>query len=125
MLMTDKSRRILIAEDSDETRIALKLMLKLSGYATLEAADGQEALRLAQSGAPDLVITDISLPGIDGLELTRQLRGDPRLGSVPVIVVSAHDSESVREEVRAAGATDYLSKPLEFDELRELLEKYL
>jgi two-component system, cell cycle response regulator DivK len=123
--MLGKLPRILIAEDLDENRIALKLMLKLSGFEPLEACDGEQAIEIARREKPDLVLMDISLPIIDGLQATRELRADEGLGRLPIIIVSAYDSPETRDEARASGSTDYISKPIEFDRLKEMIEKYL
>jgi CheY-like chemotaxis protein len=90
--MSAKPSRILIAEDLDENRIALKLMLKLAGFEPLEACDGEQAIEIVRRERPDLVLMDISLPIIDGLQATRELRADARLGQLPIIIVSAYDN---------------------------------
>jgi len=123
--MSAKPSRILIAEDFDENRIALKLMLKLAGFEPLEASDGEQALEMVRSERPDLVLMDISLPIIDGLQATREIRADAGLEQLPIIIVSAYDNPETRDEARASGGTDYISKPIEFDQLKEMIVKYL
>jgi CheY-like chemotaxis protein len=123
--MPGETYRILIAEDFDDNRVALKLMLELSGFETLEACDGREAIEIARRDKPDLILMDITLPLIDGLQATRELRANAELNHIPIIIVSAHDNPDTREEARAAGGADYLSKPIEFDELKQLIRKYL
>ena len=123
--MSAKPSRILIAEDLDENRIALKLMLKLAGFEPLEASDGEQALEMVRRERPDLVLMDISLPILDGLQATRKLRADTGLEQLPIIIVSAYDSPETRDEARASGGTDYISKPIEFDQLKEMIVKYL
>lgn len=123
--MSAKLPRILIAEDLDENRIALKLMLKLAGFDPLEACDGKQAIEIVRSEKPDLVLMDISLPIIDGLQATRSLRADAGLGQLPIIIVSAYDNPETRDEAQASGGTDYISKPIEFDHLKEMIMKYL
>jgi two-component system cell cycle response regulator DivK len=125
MMTTAKPNRILIAEDLDENRIALKLMLKLAGFEPLEARDGEQAIEVVRRERPDLVLMDISLPIIDGLQATRELRADPELRQLPIIIVSAYDNPETREEARASGSTDYISKPIEFDQLKGMIERYL
>jgi CheY-like chemotaxis protein len=125
MTTTAKPHRILIAEDLDENRIALKLMLKLAGFEPLEACDGEQAIEIVRRERPDLVLMDISLPIIDGLQATRELRADADLGQLPIIIVSAYDNPETRDEARASGGTDYISKPIEFDQLKEMIERYL
>jgi two-component system cell cycle response regulator DivK len=125
MTTTAKPHRILIAEDLDENRIALKLMLKLAGFEPLEACDGEQAIEIARRERPDLVLMDISLPIIDGLQATRELRADAELRQLPIIIVSAYDNPETRDEACASGGTDYISKPIEFDQLKEMIEMYL
>ncbi|MCI0666100.1 MAG: response regulator [Acidobacteria bacterium] len=114
---------ILIAEDHEDNRVALKMMLQLSGYQVLEAADGSEAIEVADRNKPDLILMDISLPAIDGIKATRELRN--RAQKMPIIIVSAYDNEEARDDALHAGGTDYLSKPINFDELKLLIERYL
>lgn len=123
--MASKPPRILIAEDSDENRIALMLMLQLVGYAPIEARDGAQALAATRRLRPDLILMDISLPGIDGLEATRALRAEEDFRALPIIVISAHDDQASRDAARHAGANDFLSKPIEFEEIRKLIERHL
>jgi CheY-like chemotaxis protein len=123
--MPEEPFRILIAEDFEDNRVALKLMLKMSGFDALEACDGREAVEMARRNNPDLILMDITLPVIDGLEATRELRADAEFKQTPIIIVSAYDSPQTREDARAAGGTDYLSKPIEFDELKQLIQKHL
>ncbi len=121
----ERPYRILIAEDFDENRIALKLMLKLAGFDTLEAADGHEAIEVTRRETPDLILMDISLPGLDGLQVVRSLRAEPEFRQLPIIIVSAYDNDQTREDAASAGATDYLSKPIEFEDLKRMIDRHL
>lgn len=123
--MTARTYRILIAEDFDDNRIPLKLMLKHAGFEPLEAVDGREAVDVSIREQPDLILMDISLPIIDGLQATRELRGNEAFSQIPIIIVSAYDSEETRNEAFSAGGTDYLTKPIEFDELKKMIEMHL
>ncbi|HKX26266.1 MAG TPA: response regulator [Blastocatellia bacterium] len=123
--MSNQSYRILIAEDFEDNRIALKLMLKLAGFEVLEAADGQQALDQVRNERPDLVLMDISLPMLDGLEATRSLRAEPEFERLPIIVVSAYDSPESHQEALDAGGTAYISKPIDFEELKQMIMTYL
>jgi len=120
--MTEKKPRILIAEDFEENRTALKLILKHTGFDVIEAEDGQQAIEAVRREEPDLVLMDISLPVIDGLEATREIRSDEKFERLPIIVVSAHDSEEIRREAAEAGGSEYISKPVEIEELKKLIE---
>jgi CheY-like chemotaxis protein len=123
--MINKKNRILIAEDFEDNRVALKLMLKLAGYDPLEAEDGQQAVELTEREHPNLVLMDISLPLLDGLQATRAIRANPRFQDLPIIIVSAHDSDQSREEARQAGGTGYVTKPIEFEDLKRVIEGQL
>jgi CheY-like chemotaxis protein len=120
--MTDKKRRILIAEDFEENRIALQLILKHAGFDVIVAENGQQAIEAVRRDGPDLVLMDITLPVIDGLQATREIRNGDKFERLPIIVVSAHDSEEVRREAAEAGASDYISKPIDIEELKKLIE---
>ena len=119
--MTEKKPRILIAEDFEENRIALKLILKHAGFDVIEAENGQQAVDAVRREEPDLVLMDITLPGIDGLQATREIRRDQKFERLPIIVVSAHDSEDVRREAVEAGGSEYVNKPIEIEELKKLI----
>lgn len=123
--MTEKKPRILIAEDFEENRIALKLILKHTGFDVIEAENGQQAVEAVRREKPDLVLMDISLPVIDGLQATREIRGDEKFERLPIIIVSAHDNEEVRRQAAEAGASEYITKPIEIEELKRLIEDCL
>lgn len=123
--MTEQLRRILIAEDDDEQRTALKLILKMSKYVVTEARDGQEAIDSVCQERPDLVLMDLSLPVLDGLEVTRELRGRAEFQNLPIIFVTGYDQQETIDSIRACGGTDFISKPIEFDDLRKMIENCL
>lgn len=123
--MTDKLRRILIAEDDDDARIALKLMLKLSSFDVIEAIDGRQAVESVFSHKPDLVLMDLSLPVIDGLQATQEIRTQPEFQNLPIIFVTGYDQQETIDRIRASGGTDCINKPIEFDDLKQMIEKYL
>lgn len=119
--MSERKHRILIAEDFDDNRTALKLMLNLAGFDALEAVDGRQAVEAVWRDRPDLVLMDITLPVIDGLQATREIRGYAEFQHLPIIIVSAHDNEEMRQQAVAAGGTAYISKPIEFEELKKMI----
>ena len=110
----DGGDRILVVEDEGPIRRALEINLAARGYLVDLAPSGEEALRLAASGHPDLVLLDLGLPGIDGVEVIEGLRGWTR---VPILVVSARDAEAEKVRALDAGADDYVTKPFGMDEL--------
>lgn len=121
--MTDAKARILIAEDMEESRRALLLMLKLAGFVCLEADNGRSAVELALREKPDLVLMDLSLPEVDGLQAVRELRAAG--ASLPIIVVSGYGDETTRDQAQAAGANGYVTKPIEFEELQTQIAEQL
>lgn len=123
--MTDGKPTILIAEDSEDIRAALRMMLKLHGFNVCETSDGESAIRQAVDLQPNIILMDVTLPGIDGIEATRAIRGQEICRDIPLIVISAHDGEEICERARAAGASDFCSKPIEFSKLISLIKKHL
>jgi two-component system response regulator MprA len=114
--MNDFSRapRVLVVEDDEDIAQALQRSLRMEGYEVRAAADGPAALENGRSFAPDLVILDLGLPGLDGLEVARSLRADD---DVPILILTARDALESRVEGLDAGADDYLVKPFERQEL--------
>ena len=112
---------ILLVEDDEATRYFMRLGLEQRGYRVIEANDGNKAVELAQEQRPDIILMDLSLPGMDGLAATKEIRKDERMGKVPVVAVTAHQETDFREEAKASGFDAYVTKPIDFDWLRELL----
>ena len=115
---------ILVVEDFEDSRFSLCRLLELSGHTTLEARNGLEAVRVATYSRPDLILMDVSLPDIDGITATEQIRaaGGPRM---PIIVLSAHDAEQFHERAVTAGCDAYITKPVDFERLEALIRNYL
>ncbi|UQA62919.1 response regulator [Polyangium aurulentum] len=118
---------ILLVEDNEMNRDMLSRRLARRGYHVSVAVDGQTGLRMALDDVPDLILMDVTLPDVDGLEITRRLKSDERTRRVPIIVLTARAMASDREEAFAAGSDDYDVKPVEMDRLlgkmRALLPK--
>jgi CheY-like chemotaxis protein len=126
--MFEKKSRIptiLLVEDYPETRTMLRNWLERRGYRLVEAADGQEALDLAPLAQPDLILMDLRLPELNGIAATRRIHQHPDLKDVPVIALSALDPAMFRDAAMTVGCVEYLSKPIDLDELDELLFKLL
>jgi CheY-like chemotaxis protein len=121
--MAETKAKILVAEDVADSRDALVLMLKLAGYLCLEADNGRSAVELALREQPDLILMDLSLPEIDGLQAVRELRAEG--ASMPIIIASAYDDAKIRDQAQAAGVNDYLTKPFDFEQLKDLLQRHL
>jgi two-component system cell cycle response regulator DivK len=113
-------KTILYVEDNEFNRKIVRQLLARTSYRLLEAVDGEEGVASALAAPPDLVLMDIQLPKISGLDATRQLRADPRTAGVPVIVVTSFALSGAENKAKAAGATAYLAKPYS---PRELLAK--
>ena len=109
--------RILLVEDNDMNRDMMSRRLQRTGYEVLMAADGMQAILMAESETPDLILLDMSLPVIDGWEAARRLKASPTTASVPIIALTAHAMAGDREKALAAGCDDYDAKPVDFPQL--------
>jgi CheY-like chemotaxis protein len=108
---------LLLVEDNEMNRDAISRLLKRRGFTVVMAEDGEQGLQLCQEAQPDLVLMDLGLPGIDGLEATRRLKADPRTAHIPVVALTARALTSDRDAALAAGCDDYDTKPVDFDRL--------
>jgi two-component system cell cycle response regulator DivK len=104
--------RVLVVEDNDKNMKLFRDVLQATGYETLEAATGEQAIELARANEPSLVLMDVQLPGIDGIETLARLRSDARTASIPVLALTAQAMHGDRERFLAAGFDGYLSKPV-------------
>jgi two-component system, cell cycle response regulator DivK len=109
--------RVLVVEDNDKNMKLFRDVLQTSGYSTLEATTGEEAVELALVHEPALVLMDVQLPGIDGVEALEKLRRDERTASIPVLALTAQAMSGDRERFLDAGFDGYLSKPVDVAEL--------
>jgi two-component system cell cycle response regulator DivK len=112
--------RILLIEDNEMNRDMLSRRLLRHGFDVLIAIDGKQGIEMARSGAPDVILMDMSLPEIDGWEATRRLKADPATQPIPIIALTAHAMVSDKEKAMRAGCDDYDSKPVD---LKRLLTK--
>lgn len=113
--------KILIAEDNKDARDMMETLLSLKGYEVLSAENGVGALEVALTSCPDMILLDLELPGLDGLEVVRILRSHPEFRNTPIIIVSGHDPAGYRERAINAGCSDYLRKPIDFERLNTIL----
>ena len=118
-------RTILLVEDFDDTRLLMKLWLARHGYQVVEAENGEEAIRLAKQERPDLIIMDLMMPGLNGLDATQRIREHEFLRRTPIVAVSAYGADEYRSIALAAGCTEYVSTPFEPGELHELIKSLL
>jgi two-component system cell cycle response regulator DivK len=123
--MNHPKKLFLVVEDFEDSRFMMRRLLEMAGYDVLEATDGEQAIRLAASKRPAVILMDLSLPKLDGLEATRRIREKRGLKRVPIVAVSAHDSIESRNEALEAGCNEYVTKPIDFDRLNQLLQKFV
>ncbi len=122
---TRPKRTVLLVEDFEDNRFMMRRLLEMSGYQVVEAVNGQEAVDISERTLPDLILMDLSLPLLDGLTATRRIRTRPKMEKVPIVAVSAHDTADFHAEALAAGCNEYVTKPIDFDELEELLKRLM
>ena len=115
--------KILLVEDNEMNRDMLSRRLERRGYQVIIAIDGEEGLRMAQAERPDLILMDMSLPLLDGWEVTRQLKATPQTRSIPIIALTAHAMAGDREKALEAGCDDYDTKPVEMSRLLTKIEQ--
>jgi CheY-like chemotaxis protein len=116
---------VLITEDDEDVRLLIGTMVGTRGYDVIEAADGEEAVRLAELARPDLILMDGGLPRLDGLGATRRIRQLADGRRVPIIFLSGHAEPAFREVALEAGCDEYVVKPFDLRELGDLLARYL
>ena len=114
---------VLIAEDSRDTRIMLKRAFELKGYNVIEAEDGNEAIEAVSETRPNLIVVDLNMPVVDGLETIKEIRKLEAPGEhVPIVAITAFDVYGMKEAALETGCNTYLSKPLDMDELDRALK---
>ena len=116
---------VLLVEDTEDNRFMMRRLLEMTGYRVVEAMNGEEAVRIAKTESPHLILMDLSLPVIDGLAATRLIRKLPDCESTPIIAVSAHDTSDFQSEAILAGCNSYVTKPIDFNELEQLIARLL
>jgi CheY-like chemotaxis protein len=118
-------QKILLVEDNEMNRDMLSRRLERKGYRVVTAQDGKQGYSLARTQRPDLILMDLSLPAMDGWEVTRLLKADESTRHIPIIVLTAHVLVSDRQKAFAAGCDDYDTKPVDFARLSEKIENLL
>jgi len=112
---------VLVVEDVDDTRELMRLALEERGYRVLEAENGEQAVEVALAEHPDVILMDLSLPVLDGLEATERIRQHKEFSTTPIVAVTAHQETDLRADAQASGFTAYVTKPIDFNWLNELL----
>jgi len=119
------TKTVLIVEDNELNMKLFHDLLEAHGYKTLETKDGREALKLAREHHPDLILMDIQLPEVSGLEVTKWIKEDDSLKMIPVIAVTAFAMKGDEEKIREGGCEAYLAKPISVANFLETVEKFL
>lgn len=119
------TKTILSVDDSASMRQMVRLTLTGAGYEVVEAADGTDALKKAQSAAIHMVVTDLNMPVMDGLALIRELRKLPAYRGVPIVFLTTESDDEKKKEAKAAGATGWITKPFKQEQLLSVVKKVL
>ncbi|HEX7150407.1 MAG TPA: response regulator [Thermoanaerobaculia bacterium] len=122
------SRRVLVVEDNDMNMQLVEYLLEEGGYTIVKATSGEEALAITRDGsspAPDLILMDIHLPGVDGLSVVRQIKDEPRTAGIPILALTAHAMRGDKDRFLEAGCDGYLSKPIDVKTFLSAIQQYL
>ena len=119
------ARTILIVEDNDLNMKLFRDLLEAHGYDTLQAKNGADALTLIRSRRPDLIIMDMQLPEVSGLDVTRQIKSDDAIKSIPVVAVTAFAMKGDEEKFRAGGCEAYVARPISVDRFVETVKRFV
>ena len=119
-------KTVLIVDDNEKNRKLARYAIRAQGHATIEAQNGEEAVRMAKESKPDLILMDIRMPVMDGLQATKILKTDASTSAIPIIAFTSSVMKGDREKIiLEAGCDDYASKPIDMKQFTELLRKYL
>lgn len=123
--MAEERKQVLCVEDNTVNMLLVSRIVEAEGHELIKAEDGHVALDILDNTVPDIILLDINLPGMDGLELARRFKADTRLAPIPLIATTAQVLVGDRERCLEAGCDDYLPKPLDIRKLREVIRHYL
>jgi len=118
-------KTILIVEDDPMSLKLFQTLLQMNGYETLEATDGRRGVELAKEKKPDLILMDVQMPSLDGLEATRILKKDGAMRNTPIVALTAHAMKGDEEKIRSAGCDGYITKPIDTREFLQKITEYL
>lgn len=118
-------KKILVVDDNLDSRELVIKILKNKELQLVEAVDGEDAIKKVAAEMPDLILMDISLPKIDGYEVTRRLKSDRAFAAIPIIALTAHAMKGDREKAMAAGCDDYITKPINVHDLYDRIKPFL
>ena len=119
------SKKVLIVEDNELNMKLFNDLLEAHGYETFQTRDGMEALDLARKHSPDLIVMDIQLPEVSGLDVTKWLKEDQELKRIPVIAVTAFAMKGDEEKIREGGCEDYIAKPISVTKFLETIQRHI
>lgn len=119
------NKRVLIVEDNEQNRILMRTLLKHLNCEILEAKDGKEGIKISKEQKPDLIFMDIQMPELDGLEATKILKNDPETKDIKIIIVTSYAMKRDKEKAFEVGVDDYISKPINIEDVMKLTQKYL
>lgn len=118
-------KTVLIVEDNELNMKLFHDLLEANGIRTIQTRDGRNVLEMARAHRPDVILMDIQLPEISGLEVTKMLKRDPELKSIPVIAVTAFAMKGDEQKIREGGCEDYISKPISVSRFMDVIQSYL
>ena len=124
-LQDNNNPLVLIVEDHADTREVLRILLNVIGCRVIEAEDGEQAMSIAEKSRPDLILLDMRIPLLNGLEVTRLIRSDANLSEVPIVAVTGKDAPQFKVDDLKAGCNGCLVKPIDFDRLEELITTFI
>ncbi|HEX8335170.1 MAG TPA: response regulator [Pyrinomonadaceae bacterium] len=116
---------ILVVEDYEDTSLAMRLALEQKGYHILEASDGEQAVRIAESVRPEVILMDLNLPVLDGFVAAERVRANPELKETVIVAVTAHHDPELRSRALAVGCNAFVTKPIDFEWLGDLISNLL
>ncbi len=122
--MTHTAKTVLVVEDNDQNRMLSHALLEAKGYSVLEAATGMEGWRIAHEQHPDIILMDIQLPDISGLEVANWLKNDKYLGTIPVVAITILASDRERKKILAGGCDGHIAKPISVANFLETVERF-
>ncbi len=117
--------RALLVEDNNMNSRLIKFVLERSGFEVLASGSAEEAIGIAEDQRPDIILMDVQLPGMDGLEATGRLKKNPATAKIPIIAITAHAMHGDEERIRAAGCEGYIAKPINTGELADVIAGHL
>ena len=121
----DRAKSVLIVEDNELNMKLFRDLLQANGYRTLQTQNGLEAMEMVRAHRPDLVLMDIQLPEVSGLDVTRWIKQDAELKAIPVIAVTAFAMKGDEEKIREGGCEDYIAKPISVAKFLDVVKRYL